>query len=93
MQEPGVGALAPQCLADQLTLFQPREADSAHPLLLAPPIFFSPSGIPVLAQLNTYVLFSVYIYCHSQCICPQGNIDKFSSLLGPFGGCSRLLKE
>ena len=41
------------------------------------PQFFSPSGIPVLAQyiLNTYVHFSVYIYCHSQCICPQGNID------------------
>ena len=42
----GEGQLAPQFLADQLTLFQPRGADSAHPLLLVPQ-FFSPSSIDV----------------------------------------------
>ena len=31
----------PQYLADQLTLFQPWGADSAHPLLVAPPMFFT----------------------------------------------------
>ena len=30
-----------QYFADQLTLFQPRGADSAHPLLPAPPKFFT----------------------------------------------------
>ena len=38
----GGGALPrPKYLADQLTLLQPGGADSAHPLLLAPPIFFT----------------------------------------------------
>ena len=31
----------PQYLADQLTLFKPGRADYPHPLLLAPPIFFT----------------------------------------------------
>ena len=31
----------PQYLADQLTLFQPWGADSAHALLVAPPIIFT----------------------------------------------------
>ena len=31
----------PQYLVDQLTLFQPGVAESAHPLLLAPPNFFT----------------------------------------------------
>ena len=31
----------PQYLADQLTLFQPWGADSTHPLLVAPPMFFT----------------------------------------------------
>ena len=35
------GSLAPQFFADQLTLFQPRGADSAHPLLPAPPNFIT----------------------------------------------------
>ena len=30
-----------QFLADELTLFQPGRADSAHPLLLTPPHFFT----------------------------------------------------
>ena len=34
-------ATAPQYLADRLTLFQPWGAYSAHPLLLAPPMFFT----------------------------------------------------
>ena len=33
------GPVAPQYFADQLTLFQPRGADSTHPLLPAPPTF------------------------------------------------------
>ena len=37
----GGGALAPKFLADQLTLFQLRGEDSAHPLLLAPPNLFT----------------------------------------------------
>ena len=42
MPEPGGGpALAPQYLADQLTLFHPEEADSAQPLQLAPQNFFT----------------------------------------------------
>ena len=45
-----LAVMPPQYLADQLTLFQPGGgADSALPLLLAPPIF-SPSGIIVLKQ-------------------------------------------
>ena len=49
MLEPGRGARPPlpQSLTDQLTLFQPGGADSAHPLLLAP-LIFSPSGITVM---------------------------------------------
>ena len=35
------GPLAPQYLADQLTLFQPGRADYPHLLLLAPPMFFT----------------------------------------------------
>ena len=35
------GHWPPQYLADQLTLFRPWGADSAHPLLVAPPIFFT----------------------------------------------------
>ena len=35
------GPWPPQYLTDQLTLFQPGEADFAHPLLLAPPNFFT----------------------------------------------------
>ena len=35
------GHWPPQYLADQLTLFQPWGADSAHPLLVAPPMFFT----------------------------------------------------
>ena len=31
----------PQCLADQLTLFQPGRADYPHLLLLAPPFFLN----------------------------------------------------
>ena len=41
MPEPGGPALAPQYLADQLTLFHPEEADSAQPLQLAPQNFFT----------------------------------------------------
>ena len=44
MPEPRGGGslgLAPQFFADQLTLFQPKRAYSAHPLLLAPPNFFT----------------------------------------------------
>ena len=37
----GGGTLAPKYLADQLTLFQPGEADSAQPLQLAPQNFFT----------------------------------------------------
>jgi hypothetical protein len=37
----GGGALAPQYLADKLTLFQPVEADSAQPLQLTPQNFFT----------------------------------------------------
>ena len=36
MPEPGG-----KCLADQLTLFKPGRADYPHPLLLAPPMFFT----------------------------------------------------
>ena len=35
------GHWPPQYFADQLTLFQPWGADSAHPLLVAPPMFFT----------------------------------------------------
>ena len=38
---PELGGGGGQFLADQLTLFQPRAADSAHPLLLAPQNFFT----------------------------------------------------
>ena len=49
MPEPGGpgGPLAPQYLADQLTLFQPGRADYPHLFLLAPQCF-SPSGITAL---------------------------------------------
>ena len=40
MPEPG-GGPGGQYLADQLTLFQPWKADSVHPLLEAPPMFFT----------------------------------------------------
>ena len=33
------GGAGPQILADQLTLSQPREADYAHQIILAPPDF------------------------------------------------------
>ena len=46
MPEPG-GPGGP--VADQLTLFQPEGAKSAHPLVLAPP-FFSPSGITAMLK-------------------------------------------
>ena len=39
--EPG----GPQYFADELTLFEPGRADYPHLLLLAPPQYFSPSGI------------------------------------------------
>ena len=35
------GLLAPQYLADQLTLFQTGRADYSHLILLAPPMFFT----------------------------------------------------
>ena len=38
---PGGPVPPPQYFADQLTLFQPRGSDSAHPLLPAPPKFFT----------------------------------------------------
>ena len=42
MPEPGPGCHWPsRFLADQLTLFQQEGADSANPLLWAPPIFFT----------------------------------------------------
>ena len=47
MPEPGGGAgepLAPEYLADQLTLFQPGEGILSPPITTCPPIF-SPSGI------------------------------------------------
>ena len=48
---PGPPPPTPQYLADQLTLFQPGRADSAHLLLLAwHPQHFSPSGITVYNQ-------------------------------------------
>ena len=39
------GPLAPQYFADQLTLFKPGRADYPHLLQMAPPQYFSPSGI------------------------------------------------
>ena len=47
------GPLAPQYLADQLTLFELGRADYPHLLLLAPPQCFSPSGI---TEVHTYVV-------------------------------------
>ena len=44
-------SLAPQYLADQLTLFQPGRADYPHQLLLDPQCF-SPSGITVCQSLG-----------------------------------------
>ena len=58
MPEPGGpgGQLAPQYLADQLTLFRPGRADYPHQLQLAPPQCFSPSGITANhpPSLSTY---------------------------------------
>ena len=50
------GPLAPQYLADQLTLFQPGRADYPHLLLLAPQCF-SPSG--TTAKVLTIILNSL----------------------------------
>ena len=46
-----LSAMPPQYFADQLTRFQPRGADSAHPLLYRHPQKCSPSGITDCAYI------------------------------------------
>ena len=51
-----VGPLAPQYLADQLTLFKPGRADYPHLLLLAPSKFFTFRGITGFNR-NKFILY------------------------------------
>ena len=63
------GSEPPHILEDQLTLFQPREADPAHPLLPAPSIF-SPFGITTVSiriEDRGWVCIQAYhVICLSQ---------------------------
>ena len=57
---PGGPLPPPQYLADQLTLFQPWGADSVHPLLEAPPMFFHlPASLRMYSVSHWY--YPVYI--------------------------------
>ena len=60
----GVTGPPPQYLADQLTLFQPWGADSAHPLLVAPPMFFTfrhHCNVVVLSRIDSFISISPMI--------------------------------
>ena len=57
------GHWSPQCLADQLTLFQPGRADYPHLLLLAPPnVFHLPASL-LSRQKGTLAKSINYFVC------------------------------
>ena len=64
MPEPGGpgGPWPPQYLADRLTLFQPWGADSAHPLLVAPPMFFTFRHHCLVVYVIMYVTYTYIMY-------------------------------
>ena len=85
LEVPGV-PWYPQILADQLTLSQPRGADYAHQIILAPQIF-RPSDGPVivwwLSKKNEYQSRNTLCSADINNVCKQArqNIYRFASLI------------